>query len=123
MQGFLFLFLDLIQICSLCFSSLNSFSFPGSQLHSNTNISIFFCSLSDRRPVEKDDEVVVMLVPDYQMLEYVERIASQLSDDPVCESIEITGTTCFLFLFHFYCFCVMIHASCKICKMIGVFPF
>ncbi|XP_028547622.1 uncharacterized protein LOC110108960 isoform X2 [Dendrobium catenatum] len=38
--------------------------------------------LSDRRPVEKDDEVVVMLVPDYQMLEYVERIASQLSDDP-----------------------------------------
>ncbi|KAL0904020.1 hypothetical protein M5K25_026089 [Dendrobium thyrsiflorum] len=50
-----------------------------------------FASLSDRRPVEKDDEVVVMLVPDYQMLEYVERIASQLSDDPVCESIEITG--------------------------------
>ncbi|KAI0488067.1 hypothetical protein KFK09_027891 [Dendrobium nobile] len=41
-----------------------------------------FASLSDRRPVEKDDEVVVMLVPDYQMLEYVERIASQLSDDP-----------------------------------------
>lgn len=25
-----------------------------------------------------------MVVPDYQMLEYVERIASQLSDDPVC---------------------------------------
>ncbi|XP_020585029.1 uncharacterized protein LOC110027800 [Phalaenopsis equestris] len=41
-----------------------------------------FASLSDRRPVEEEDEVVVMLVPDYQMLEYVERIASQLSDDP-----------------------------------------
>ncbi|KAI4364605.1 hypothetical protein MLD38_020674 [Melastoma candidum] len=41
-----------------------------------------FSSLSDRKPVEKDDEIVVMVVPDYQMLEYVERIASQLSDDP-----------------------------------------
>ncbi|KAK8913950.1 hypothetical protein KSP39_PZI024293 [Platanthera zijinensis] len=41
-----------------------------------------FASLSDRKPVEDEDEVVVMLVPDYQMLEYVERIASQLSDEP-----------------------------------------
>lgn len=40
-------------------------------------------SLSDRRPVESEDEIVVMVVPDYQMLEYVERIASHLSDDPV----------------------------------------
>ncbi|WVY96625.1 hypothetical protein V8G54_028776 [Vigna mungo] len=45
----------------------------------------FFCylsSLSDRKPVEGDDEIVVMIVPDYQMLEYVERIASNLSNDP-----------------------------------------
>ncbi|XP_010546698.1 PREDICTED: uncharacterized protein LOC104818698 [Tarenaya hassleriana] len=41
-----------------------------------------FASLSDRKPVEKEDEIVVMVVPDYQMLEYVERIASQLADDP-----------------------------------------
>ncbi|RDY13266.1 hypothetical protein CR513_01853 [Mucuna pruriens] len=41
-----------------------------------------FASLSDRKPVESDDEIVVMIVPDYQMLEYVERIASNLSNDP-----------------------------------------
>ncbi|TKY52219.1 hypothetical protein E2542_SST23739 [Spatholobus suberectus] len=41
-----------------------------------------FASLSDRKPVESDDEIVVMVVPDYQMLEYVERIASNLSNDP-----------------------------------------
>ncbi|XP_042490750.1 uncharacterized protein LOC122070615 isoform X2 [Macadamia integrifolia] len=40
-----------------------------------------FSSLSDRKPVEAGDELVVMVVPDYQMLEYVERIASKLSDD------------------------------------------
>lgn len=40
-------------------------------------------SLSDRKPVQKEDEIVVMVVPDYQMLEYVERITSTLSDDPV----------------------------------------
>ncbi|GAB2282392.1 hypothetical protein Dimus_016937 [Dionaea muscipula] len=39
-------------------------------------------SLSDRKPVGIEDEIVVMVVPDYQMLEYVERIASNLSDDP-----------------------------------------
>lgn len=44
----------------------------------------FVYSLSDRKPVEKEDEIVVMVVPDYQMLEYVERIAAALSDDPVC---------------------------------------
>jgi hypothetical protein len=42
------------------------------------------CSLSDRKPVDTDDEVVVMIIPDHQMLESVERISSQLSDDPVC---------------------------------------
>lgn len=46
-------------------------------------LSHFTDSLSDRKPVEAEDELVVMVVPDYQMLEYVERIASNLSDDPV----------------------------------------
>ncbi|PKA63356.1 hypothetical protein AXF42_Ash005251 [Apostasia shenzhenica] len=41
-----------------------------------------FASLSDRKPIEVDDEVVVMVVPDYQMLDYVECIASHLSDNP-----------------------------------------
>ncbi|KAM6562228.1 hypothetical protein CsatB_022226 [Cannabis sativa] len=41
-----------------------------------------FSSLSDRKPVEKEDEIVVMVVPDYQMLGYVEKIAADLSDDP-----------------------------------------
>ncbi|KAK1440496.1 hypothetical protein QVD17_06324 [Tagetes erecta] len=41
-----------------------------------------FASLSDRKPVEKEDEIVVMILPDYQMLEYVERIASDLSNEP-----------------------------------------
>ncbi|KAF7093535.1 hypothetical protein CFC21_095941 [Triticum aestivum] len=39
-------------------------------------------SLSDRKPVDTDDGVVVMIIPDHQMLESVERIASQLADDP-----------------------------------------
>ncbi|KAG8391003.1 hypothetical protein BUALT_Bualt01G0142800 [Buddleja alternifolia] len=41
-----------------------------------------FASLGDRKPVSSEDEIVVMVVPDYQMLEYVEKIASDLSDDP-----------------------------------------
>ncbi|KAF5208436.1 hypothetical protein FRX31_001967 [Thalictrum thalictroides] len=41
-----------------------------------------FASLSDRKPVESEDEIVVMVVPDYQMLDYVERISKYLSDDP-----------------------------------------
>ncbi|XP_042451087.1 uncharacterized protein LOC122035987 isoform X2 [Zingiber officinale] len=41
-----------------------------------------FSSLGDRKPVDNEDEVVVMVVPDYQMLENVERIASLLSTDP-----------------------------------------
>lgn len=48
---------------------------------------LIFCplisSLSDRKPVQSEDEIVVMVVPDYQMLEYVEKLASTLSDDPV----------------------------------------
>uniref|UniRef100_A0A0E0A4Y2 DUF1995 domain-containing protein n=3 Tax=Poaceae TaxID=4479 RepID=A0A0E0A4Y2_9ORYZ len=40
-------------------------------------------SLSDRKPVDVEDEVVVMIIPDHQMVESVERIASQLSDDPI----------------------------------------
>ncbi|KAK9756740.1 hypothetical protein RND81_01G118000 [Saponaria officinalis] len=41
-----------------------------------------FSSLSDRKPVEDEDEIVVMVVPDYQMLEYVQKISSLLSGDP-----------------------------------------
>ncbi|CAL5208582.1 unnamed protein product [Lathyrus oleraceus] len=41
-----------------------------------------FASLNDRKPVDSGDEIVVMIVPDYQMLEYVEKISSTLSDDP-----------------------------------------
>lgn len=50
---------------------------------SATQYFLILSSLSDRKPVEREDEIVVMVVPDYQMLEYVERIASDLSDDPV----------------------------------------
>ncbi|KAI3810553.1 hypothetical protein L1987_20172 [Smallanthus sonchifolius] len=42
-----------------------------------------FSFASDRKPVEKEDEIVVMILPDYQMLEYVERIACDLSNEPV----------------------------------------
>ncbi|XP_050223514.1 uncharacterized protein LOC126673417 [Mercurialis annua] len=41
-----------------------------------------FASLSDRKPVDNEDEIVVMVVPDYQMLRFVEKITSTLSDDP-----------------------------------------
>ncbi|KAL2254126.1 uncharacterized protein LOC105168903 [Sesamum indicum] len=41
-----------------------------------------FASLGDRKPVNSEDEIVVMVVPDYQMLEYVQKIASDLSNDP-----------------------------------------
>ncbi|KAL9235042.1 hypothetical protein vseg_009842 [Gypsophila vaccaria] len=41
-----------------------------------------FSSLSDRKPVDAEDEIVVMVVPDYQMLEYVQKISKLLSDDP-----------------------------------------
>lgn len=49
--------------------------------------SFLWCSLSDRKPVEKEDEIIVMVVPDYQMLEYVEKIAKGLADDPVTKSV------------------------------------
>ena len=39
--------------------------------------------VTDRKPVVSEDEIIVMVVPDYQMLEYGERIESNLSDDPV----------------------------------------
>lgn len=41
-----------------------------------------FSSLGDRKPVESEDEIIVLIVPDHQMLEYVQKIASELSDDP-----------------------------------------
>ncbi|CAL9123453.1 unnamed protein product [Musa acuminata var. zebrina] len=47
-----------------------------------TDANFGFSSLSDRKPVDNEDEVVVMVVPDYQMLEYVERVATLLSEDP-----------------------------------------
>ncbi|CAL9102043.1 unnamed protein product [Musa textilis] len=47
-----------------------------------TDANFGFSSLSDRKPVDSEDEVVVMVVPDYQMLEYVERVATLLSEDP-----------------------------------------
>lgn len=36
--------------------------------------------------MEKEDEIIVMVVPDYQMLEYVEKIAKGLADDPVTKN-------------------------------------
>ncbi|XP_050382989.1 uncharacterized protein LOC126799766 [Argentina anserina] len=47
-----------------------------------TDAAFGFASLSDRKPITSEDEIVVMIVPDYQMLEYVEKLASSLSDDP-----------------------------------------
>ncbi|KAJ3683621.1 hypothetical protein LUZ60_013848 [Juncus effusus] len=47
-----------------------------------TNSNFGYSSLSDRNPVEKEDDIVVMIIPDFQMLEYVEIIANQLSEDP-----------------------------------------
>ena len=47
-------------------------------------LALLFYSLSDRKPVQIEDDIVVMVVPDYQMLEKVQKIVSDLSDDPVC---------------------------------------
>lgn len=49
--------------------------------------------------MENEDEIIVMVVPDYQMLEYVERIASNLSDDPV--HILLFSLFLALFLLHY----------------------
>ena len=38
-------------------------------------------SLNDRQPVDPNDDVVVLLVPDYQLLSVVERIAGTLKDE------------------------------------------
>lgn len=46
--------------------------------------AFLFYSLGDRKPVQSEDDIVVMVVPDYQMLEKVQKIVSDLSDDPVC---------------------------------------
>lgn len=45
--------------------------------------SSYLSSLGDRKPVTSEDEIIVMVVPDYQMLAYVEKVASELLDDPV----------------------------------------
>uniref|UniRef100_A0A0D3EA53 Uncharacterized protein n=1 Tax=Brassica oleracea var. oleracea TaxID=109376 RepID=A0A0D3EA53_BRAOL len=50
-------------------------------------------SLSDRKPVEKEDEIIVMVVPGYKMLEYVEKIAKGLADDPVTKLCKILVST------------------------------
>ncbi|KAH7436613.1 hypothetical protein KP509_05G027900 [Ceratopteris richardii] len=49
--------------------------------HTWSDATFSFGSLNDRRPVSEDDEVVVLVVPDYQMLTEVQKIASQLSGD------------------------------------------
>ena len=43
--------------------------------------------------MEKEDEIIVMVVPDYQMLEYVEKIAKGLADDPVTKLYQILVST------------------------------
>lgn len=47
-----------------------------------------FSSLGDRKPVQIEDDIVVMVVPDYQMLEKVQKIVSDLSDDPAYYHVE-----------------------------------
>ncbi|KAI5057639.1 hypothetical protein GOP47_0027654 [Adiantum capillus-veneris] len=49
--------------------------------HTWSGSTFSFASLNDRRPVSKEDEVVVLVVPDYQMLAEVRKIASHLSED------------------------------------------
>lgn len=39
-----------------------------------------FCSLNDRKPINADDDVVVLVSPDYQGLADVQRIAVALVD-------------------------------------------
>ena len=54
----------------------------GNYLGTHCATFYFFCSLNDRRPITSDDEVVVLVVPDYQMIAEVQKIASSLSEDP-----------------------------------------
>ncbi|MCO5597624.1 hypothetical protein L7F22_051705 [Adiantum nelumboides] len=49
--------------------------------HTWSGSTFSFASLNDRRPISKEDEVVVLVVPDYQMLAVVQKIAFQLSQD------------------------------------------
>ncbi|MCO5584183.1 hypothetical protein L7F22_038106 [Adiantum nelumboides] len=49
--------------------------------HTWSDSTFSFASLNDRRPISKEDEVVVLVVPDYQMLAVVQKIAFQLSQD------------------------------------------
>ena len=43
--------------------------------------------------MEKEDEIIVMVVPGYKMLEYVEKIAKGLADDPVTKLCKILVST------------------------------
>lgn len=49
--------------------------------HVWSDASFSFGSFNDRRPVSSEDEVVVLVVPDYQMIAEVQKIASFLSED------------------------------------------
>lgn len=49
--------------------------------HSWSGANFSFGSLNDRRPISKEDEVVVLIVPDYQGLADVQKIARLLSED------------------------------------------
>ena len=43
--------------------------------------------------MEKKDEIIFMVVPDYKMMEYVEQIAKGLADDPVTKLCKILVST------------------------------
>eukprot|EP00250_Pteridium_aquilinum_P016017 c22895_g1_i1 orf=167-1099(-) len=49
--------------------------------HLWSDATFSFGSLNDRRPINSEDEVVVLVVPDYQMISEVQKIASFLSED------------------------------------------
>lgn len=55
-------------------------------LHSYQSLAgrkFLFCSLSltDRIPVEESDDVVLLIVPDFQMLSKVQKVAEDLSGE------------------------------------------
>ncbi|KAM7481366.1 hypothetical protein LguiB_005949 [Lonicera macranthoides] len=54
-----------------------------SRVYVDTLMEEITCEPSDRKPMEGEYEIIIMVVPDYQIFEYVERIASSLLDDPV----------------------------------------
>lgn len=49
--------------------------------HQWSDANFSFGSLNDRKPVSSEDEVVVLVVPDYQMLAEVQKIALFLRED------------------------------------------